>query len=84
MTTEPIVVPVPVIPTPEATRKHIEADWIQRADQQGYKPGTKAYQDKELEFFVGAISALNSQGYSAPPRWFINAVRGDPIVEIKK
>lgn len=62
--------------TPE-TKAQIEALWRSRADTQRY---TKAKgQQAELEFFVGAMAALQTLGWEAPMSWAISAMRGDPI-----
>ena len=56
----------------EITRQETEAlvqSWKNRAQAQGYRPGTKTYAKLEVEFFVGAIATLLALGRSFPPRW---------------
>lgn len=70
--------------------QRIEDVWLSRAkSQQLGKPGTIAYKKKELEFFIGAMSAINEilprdddrlSNY-VPPRWVINPMTGDNIVK---
>jgi len=58
----------------EITRQETETlvhSWRNRAEAQGYKPGTKTYAKLELEFFVGAIATLLALGRSYPPVWEI-------------
>ena len=75
----------------EKAKKQIEAVWLGRAKQQGYKPGTKTYVKQEMEFFTGAMAAINAlfpspgddQLLSAevPVSWVLNALSGKPIAE---
>jgi hypothetical protein len=56
----------------EITHQETEAlvqSWKNRAQAQGYKPGTKTYAKLEIEFFVGAIATLLALGRSFPPIW---------------
>jgi len=56
----------------EITRPEIDAlvhSWKNRAEGQGYKPGSKTYATREVEFFVGAIATLLAVGRSHPPVW---------------
>jgi hypothetical protein len=56
----------------EITRQETEAlvqAWKNRAQAQGYKPGTKTHAKLEIEFFVGAIATLLALGRSHPPIW---------------
>lgn len=68
----------------------IENAWIERARVQEYKPKTRAYQRAELEFFIGAMTALNSAfpaddpnnlSPKVPPYWIIAMMSGRPVVE---
>jgi hypothetical protein len=63
--------------------KQIEEQWKSRARAQRYKPRSVRYQQAELEFFTGAMSAMEAvtgdTGSSCPPRWVIAGMRGDPI-----
>ncbi len=68
------------------TLTHIEAQWRTRARAQGYRSGSQRYQRAELEFFVGAMAAMEAltgdPAASCPPRWVIAGMRGDPIVPV--
>lgn len=58
----------------------IEEQWKSRARTQGYRPGSVRYRQAELEFFVGAMAAIEAiTGDPSPPRWVIAGMRGDPI-----
>jgi hypothetical protein len=58
----------------------VEADFTARAVMQKLKPGTKAFAHAELEFFVGAMSALKSVGgYEYPADWVIKLMSGRSI-----
>lgn len=74
--------PVPGI-TPAIVHQ-VEAQWRSRARTQGYRPGSPRYQRAELEFFVGAMAAMEAitgdPAGSCPPSWVIAGMRGDPIV----
>jgi len=63
--------------------KQIEQQWRSRAQTQGYKPGSARYRRAELEFFVGAMTAMEAitgdPATSCPPAWVIAGIRGDPI-----
>lgn len=63
--------------------QQIEAQWRSRARTQGYRSGSQRYQRAELEFFVGAMAAMEAltsdSAGSCPPRWVIAGMRGDPI-----
>lgn len=67
-----------------AVVQQIEAQWKSRATTQGYRPGSVRYQRAELEFFVGAMAAMEAltgdSSRSCTPRWVIAGMRGDPIV----
>ena len=67
-----------------AIERQIEAQWRSRAKTQGYRPGSDRYLRAELEFFVGAMAAMEAltgdPSESCPPRWVIAGMRGDPIV----
>lgn len=68
----------------EITRQEIEVlaqSWKNRAQGQGYKPGTKTYDKLEVEFFVGAIAALLALGRSYPPIWELLIRSGRSISE---
>lgn len=66
-----------------ATLTQIEEQWKSRARTQGYKPHSVRYRQAELEFFTGAIAAMEAvtgdTSSSCPPRWVIAGMRGDPI-----
>lgn len=67
-----------------AVVQQIEAQWQSRAKTQGYRPGSVRYRCAELEFFVGAMAAMEAltgdSSQSCTPRWVIAGMRGDPIV----
>jgi len=67
-----------------AIEQQIEVQWRSRAKTQGYRAGSVRYQRAELEFFVGAMAAMEvltgDPSTSCPPRWVIAGMRGDPIV----
>lgn len=75
-------------------RLQIEQTWLSRAKAQGLKPGTKAYKDREVEFFVGVMAAMQAIAPNndhpeamtalAPPAWTVNIIAGRPIVETKR
>ncbi|MBN8523899.1 MAG: hypothetical protein J0M02_01045 [Planctomycetes bacterium] len=66
--------------TTPAMLTQIEEQWKSRARTQGYKPGSNRYRQAELEFFVGAMAAIEAvTGNPSPPRWVIAGMRGDPI-----
>lgn len=70
--------------------QRIEDVWLSRAKSQHLgKPSTITYRRKEIEFFIGAMSAINEilprdddrlSDY-VPPRWVINPMTGDNIVK---
>lgn len=71
---------------------NVEAMWRSRAATQGLKPKSAAYRKAELEFFAGAMSAINAifpsddptrMSGKVPIKWVINAMSGRPIVEDK-
>ena len=66
-----------------AMLKQIEEQWKSRARTQCYKPGSVLYRRAELEFFVGAMAAIEAvtgdTGSNCPPQWVIAGMRGDPI-----
>ena len=68
----------------EITRQETDAlvqSWKNRAQAQGYKPGTKTYAKLEVEFFVGAIATLLALGRSHPPVWELLIQSGRSISE---
>lgn len=67
----------------------IELAWLTRAAAQDLKPKSMAYKRAEVEFFAGAMAALNaafpppdpaSLSASIPPIWIINILSGRPVV----
>lgn len=75
-----------------SVKQKIEDMWRARAKVQGFKPHTKAYKNAELEFFIGAMAALNALHPGAdgnmsalvPPWWVIAPLSGRNIVEKEK
>jgi hypothetical protein len=63
--------------------KQIEEHWKSRARTQCYKPRSVRYRQAELEFFTGAMAAMEAVTgdacHSFPPQWIIAGMRGDPI-----
>jgi hypothetical protein len=68
-------------PITKEQQASIEAGWRSRAATQGYNPRHMEYKRAELEYFMGAMQALDSLGLSGPPIWIFNVVGGRPIVE---
>ena len=78
----------------EALKLEIESQWISRAKTQGLKPGSASYKRAELEFFLGAMTAIhlldasnkdsNTLSPMVPVSWVINPMTGSPIVDINK
>ena len=77
-------------PIDPAVKSGIEKGWLSRAKAQGLKPGTKAYAKAEVDFFSGAMAALQAcfpgpdptrLSPKVPPGWVICAMSGRPIVE---
>ena len=78
----------------EALKLEIESRWLDRAKAQGLKPKTAAYKRAEIEYFVGAMTAIhlldtsNPDGEKLSPMvpvsWILNPMTGSPIVDIKK
>lgn len=68
----------------------VELSWLNRAAAQDLKPKSTAYKRAEVEFFAGAMAALNaafpspdlsSMSASVPPIWIINILSGRPVVQ---
>ena len=69
--------------------KSIEAQWRSRAKTQDLKPGTAKYANLEVEFFTGAMAALQAafpnenasdeMTRMVPPKWIVSAISGRPI-----
>ena len=58
----------------------VEAEFRYRSETQHLNPVTKAFARAELEFFVGAMSALKSvSGYEYPADWVIKLMSGRTI-----
>jgi hypothetical protein len=73
----------------EAIRTYVEANWVSRARGQELKHGTKKYSEAEVNFFAGAIAALQAvYGPDAdklvpevPMMWVLGPMSGRHIVE---
>lgn len=71
-------------------KEKIEQAWQRRAASIGYKPGYVAYRKAEVEFFTGAMAAINAiypnemnpdaMSVKVPPIWIINIMSGRPVV----
>lgn len=75
-----------------ALRAAVEEGWKQRVIGQDLTPGSMKYRRAEVEFFAGAMTAMNAvmpaenpqnMGPAVPAIWIINAISGRPIVEVK-
>lgn len=72
----------------DALQKHIEAQWRSRAKTQDLKHGSAKYLKAEVEFFVGAMAALQALDSAsgqyltslAPLKWTIAMLSGRPIL----
>ncbi len=71
----------------EDQRTAVEDGWIRRAITQNTvpakAPGVK-YLTAELEYFVGAMNALEVLGFVGGNRWVMQALIGQPIVDINR
>jgi len=74
----------------DTVRKVIEDRWRERVKAQGFPTKGIKYQKLELEFFLGAMTAINAMDPNAeadklstlvPPAWVICPMSGRPIVE---
>lgn len=70
----------------------IEDAWLARAAAQGLVKNSAKYKRAEVEFFVGAMTAINAffpeddktrLSSKVPVYWVINGLSGRPIVERK-
>lgn len=66
----------------------IEQAWIDRAKTQGYEPGSAKYKRAELEFFTGAMVAINvifpaedpaEMSREVPVGWVLDLLSGRPV-----
>lgn len=76
--------------TTDNVKMAVETAWISRADTQQLKPKTMAYKRAEVEFFVGAMTAIHAMDPNAEPDklsrlvpaiWTVNIMSGRPVVE---
>lgn len=58
----------------------IEAQWVKRAGTMGYERGSDEYREAQLEYFVGAMAAMEGMGLGIPPYWCIALMTGRDIV----
>lgn len=74
----------------ETVRQRIEQAWRGRVKAQGFPSKGIKYQKLELEFFLGAMAAINAMDPNAeadklsrlvPPAWVICPMSGRSIVE---
>lgn len=80
----------------EVVIDYIEKQWLSRAKAQNLgKPNSVRYRKAEIEFFVGAMTALqamqdpseerlNVLSSLVPPRWVVNIMAGRNVVEVSK
>jgi hypothetical protein len=54
----------------------IVTSFKERARVQGYKPGTAKFRQAQMEFFIGASTALRG----IPPSWYVSIIRDDEII----
>lgn len=76
---------------PQELRESIGRQWLSRAKEQELKPGTAKYRRAEIEFFCGAMAALNAVkpnkehpeliGDLVPRVWAISIMTGRPVVK---
>lgn len=75
--------------TKQDLKQKVEDAWRARAEAQGWTRKSKKYRDYEVEFFVGAMAAINAAfptdnpaelSPMVPVHWVINAMSGRPIV----
>lgn len=52
--------------------------WLERAEAQGYKPGSAKYKNAQVEFAIGATAAL-AETHRMPPAWVINVIYGGDV-----
>jgi len=57
--------------------KQVEQEWRRRVIAQGYKRGSTVRAKAQVEFFLGAIAALDT----IPPQWGVPLMRGDDILQ---
>ena len=71
-------------------RAAVEKAWLSRAEAQELKPGTMKYKRAEVEFFTGAMAALNAVepspvadglGPLVPASWIFAIMRGDQVAK---
>ena len=75
------------------TKEKIETMWLKRAVDQGLSFKSKTYRKQEVEFFAGAMAAIEAMDESprelgtmskqVPVIWIINIMSGRPVVERK-
>lgn len=75
----------------QAIRIAIEEQWKNRASRQMLKPKTAAYRKAEIEFFCGAMAAMEAIAPNtdkpeevsplSPPVWTLRMLCGRPVVE---
>jgi len=59
----------------DALIAHIEKAWAVRSRNQRCC-SDKTMAAHEVEFYVGAMAALTTQGFIPPPRWVVNIIAG--------
>lgn len=74
----------PTTPITPEIKAHIEATWRARAAINFPNSKSALYQDRECEFYVGAMAALAAVQIDPPPIWIINIMSGRPVGEEKK
>ena len=59
----------------------IEQHWKGRTKTQNLpNPKSPRYRDAEVEFFSGAMAALDACGYSIAPKWAMRIISGQNVV----
>ena len=69
-------------------QRAVEDRWKDRAEMQGFKPGSKKYLTAQAEFFGGAMTAmqfifgnnLQTLADEIPPKWVICIMSGRDII----
>jgi hypothetical protein len=59
----------------------IEQHWLGRAKMQNMPgPTSLTYKKAEIEFFAGAMAALDAGGFTIPAKWVMAAMSGRNVV----
>lgn len=61
----------------------VEAGWKSRMRTQGMIPHHVKTQRAEIEYFIGAMAALDAAGFVMPPRWVVTIMSGQRICQME-